>query len=52
MCPTVEKDHEETATHHCCNERLKKEGEEARCCICNKHNECGYDKIDEGIKPL
>lgn len=36
----VDWEHGQDGTHYVCNDRLKKEGGEAKCCGCNPHRGC------------
>ena len=42
--------HEQDSTHICCNNRLKKEGGKARCCICIPHKNCNLSDINVVVK--
>lgn len=37
----------DTETHNVCNNRLAKEGGEARCCDCEPHEGCNLKELEE-----
>jgi len=41
----------EGQTHATCEERLKKYGGKAECCLCNKHDGCGIADSEQMFSP-
>ena len=40
-------EHGEEGTHGACENRLKKEGGKARCCVCRPHKDCNLYKGEQ-----
>lgn len=36
----VKQNHRNSSTHYCCDERLKKDGGNSKCCACYPHDGC------------